>query len=80
LHNTVKHARAANVTIKLVRDLEGITLQVSDDGVGFDANCDFPGHLGLKSMRERVSRQSGTLEIASGPGKGVRILARVPSG
>jgi len=80
LHNTVKHARAANVTIKLGRDFEGITLELSDDGVGFDANGDFPGHLGLKSMRERVSRQSGTLEIASGPGKGVRIFARVPSG
>ena len=81
LHNTVKHARAANVTIKLGRDFEGgTTLEVSDDGVGFDAGGNFPGHLGLKSMRERVSRQSGTLEIKSGPGKGVHIFARVPSG
>ncbi len=74
LHNTVKHARAANVKIKLGRDSEGITLEVSDDGVGF------PGHLGLDSMRERVSRQGGTLEIASVQGKGVQIFARVLSG
>ncbi len=80
LHNTVKHARAANVKIKLGRDSEGITLEVSDDGVGFDANADFPGHLGLNSMRERVSRQGGTLEIASVQGKGVQIFARVLSG
>jgi signal transduction histidine kinase len=80
LHNTVKHARASNVKLKLVRDIEGITLEVSDDGVGFDANGEFPGHLGLKSMHERASRQSGTLEVASGRGKGVRIFARVPSG
>jgi signal transduction histidine kinase len=80
LHNTVKHAHAANVKIKLGRDLEGITLDVSDDGIGFDAKGDFPGHLGLKSMRERASRQGGTLEIVSAPGKGVNIFARVPTG
>ncbi len=80
LHNTVKHARAANVKLKLGRDFEGIKLEVTDDGVGFDTGGDFPGHLGLKSMRERVSRQGGTLEIASRPGKGVRIFARIPSG
>src|SRR5215207_3203036 len=56
----------------------GITLQISDDGVGFDANDDFPGHLGLKSMRERASRQGGTLEITSGPAKSVRIFAHIP--
>src|SRR5215211_1623376 len=56
----------------------GITLQISDDGVGFDANDDFPGHLGLKSMRERTSHQVGTLEITSGPAKGVRIFAHIP--
>jgi signal transduction histidine kinase len=80
LHNTVKHARATIVKLKLGRDVEVITLEISDDGVGFDANGEFPGHLGLKSMRERVARQSGTLDIASGPGEGVRIFARVPSG
>ena len=78
LHNTVKHACATNVKIELGRDNGGITLQISDDGVGFDANDDFPGHLGLKSMRERTSHQGATLEITSGPAKGVRIFARIP--
>ena len=78
LHNTVKHARAANVKLKLEERPEGFTLEVSDDGTGFDAQDDFPGHLGLKSMRERASRLGGTLEVASEPGQGVSILARVP--
>jgi PAS domain S-box-containing protein len=78
LHNTVKHARAANVKLKLEERPEGFTLEVSDDGTGFDAQDDFPGHLGLKSMRERASRLGGTLEVASEPGLGVSILARVP--
>ena len=79
LHNTVKHARAANVKLKLEVLPEEFTLGISDDGVGFDAQNDFPGHLGLKSMRERATRLGGTLEVASEPGQGVRILARVPS-
>ena len=78
LHNTVKHARATNVKLKLEESPEGFTLGISDDGVGFDARNDFPGHLGLKSMRERATRLGGTLEVASEPGYGVRILTRVP--
>jgi signal transduction histidine kinase len=78
LHNTVKHARAANVKLKLEESPEGFTLGISDDGLGFDARNDFPGHLGLKSMRERAARLGGTLEVTSEPGSGVRILARVP--
>jgi PAS domain S-box-containing protein len=78
LHNTVKHARAANVKLKLEELPEGFTLGIFDDGVGFDARSDFPGHLGLKSMRERATRLGGTLEVTSEPGHGVRILAQVP--
>jgi signal transduction histidine kinase len=79
LHNTVKHARASNAEVKLEEDPEGITLQISDDGAGFDARDDFPGHLGLNSMRERASRQGGKLEVASEPGQGVHIVARIPT-
>jgi signal transduction histidine kinase len=78
LHNTVKHARASNAKVNLQEDAGGITLEISDDGAGFDAQNDFPGHLGLKSMRERASRLGGTLEVVSEPGEGVHILARVP--
>jgi PAS domain S-box-containing protein len=78
LHNTVKHARATNVKLKLEESPEGLTLGISDDGVGFDSRKEFPGHLGLKSMRERATRLGGALEVASEPGQGVRIIARVP--
>jgi PAS domain S-box-containing protein len=78
LHNTVKHARAANVKLKLDVLPEEFTLGISDDGVGFEPQDDFPGHLGLKSMRERATRLGGTLEVTSEQGHGVRILARIP--
>jgi PAS domain S-box-containing protein len=79
LHNTVKHARARKVGIALTCEYGHVSVEISDDGVGFDAGEDFPGHLGLRSMRERVSRLGGTLEVRSGPGEGTTIRASLPS-
>ncbi len=70
LHNTVKHARAKGVRIKLERGSEDIALEISDDGAGFDPYGDFPGHLGLRSMRERALRLGGTLEVDSARARG----------
>jgi signal transduction histidine kinase len=78
LHNVVKHANANRVEIRMECGPEQITLDVSDDGVGFDARKDFPGHLGLHSMRERASRLGGTLRMQTAPGRGTHIWARIP--
>jgi PAS domain S-box-containing protein len=80
LHNTVKHARAKRVGLRMTCASKQIMLEISDEGLGFDPTEDFPGHLGLDSMRERASRLGGTLEIYSSLGHGTRILARIPSG
>jgi PAS domain S-box-containing protein len=77
LQNTAKHARARTVEITLATDDE-LTLCVADDGKGFDQHGDFPGHLGLLSMRERAQAVGGTVEITSAPGQGTRVVARVP--
>jgi PAS domain S-box-containing protein len=78
LHNIVKHARARNVEINMKCDPDWIKLDISDDGTGFDGQKEFPGHLGLRSMRERASRLGGTLRVQSAPGSGTRIWARIP--
>src|SRR3712207_3020614 len=78
LHNTVKHARARNAQIRVECDPDTIILEISDDGVGFDTGGDFPGHLGLRSMRERAEGLGGTLKVESAPGEGSRIRALVP--
>ncbi len=80
LHNTVRHARANNVTIKMV--CEGgriLKLEVSDDGVGFETGGEFPGHLGLRSMRERAQRLGGTLTLESSPGAGTAVRVLIPA-
>ena len=79
LQNTIKHAGATNVGLGVGHANGSVTLDVSDDGAGFDPTGAFPGHLGLKSMRERAERLGGTLEIQSAPGEGTRIRVRIPS-
>ena len=54
-------------------------MEIADDGVGFDPNGPFPGHLGLRSMRERALAVGGSLEVISSRGQGTRIVVRVPS-
>jgi signal transduction histidine kinase len=80
LHNTVKHARAHKVDLALRLSSEAVSLEIRDDGVGFDPTSSFPGHLGLRSMQERVSQLGGRLQIESAPGRGTRLLALVPIG
>ena len=80
MHNTVKHARASKVDLVLRRTANAVILEVRDDGVGFDPLGSFPGHLGLRSMQERVSNLGGRLQIESAPGQGTHMLAQVPLG
>ncbi len=78
LHNIVKHARASVVVLQLARQANEIILQVRDNGRGFDQAGHFPGHLGLRSMHERVSKMGGTLTIESIPGQGTCVGVRMP--
>jgi signal transduction histidine kinase len=55
MHNTVKHAHASHVLLRLEQATDEVVLEVRDDGIGFDTFATFPGHLGLHSMSERVT-------------------------
>ncbi len=78
LHNSVKHAHASTVELRLRALTPGTMLEVIDNGVGFDPERPFPGHLGLQSMHERVAHLGGTLQISSAPGRGAQIRALIP--
>jgi signal transduction histidine kinase len=84
LANVAKHARASRVglTLSYMEDL--VTLDVRDDGVGFEpnvkrANGSTNGGFGLAGMRQRVQRLAGRLDIESEPGGGTAISASVPA-
>jgi len=78
LHNVVKHARAARVQVRAWEDGGRLRVRVHDDGVGFDPNAAFPGHLGHTSMRERLGALGGHLRLHSAPGDGTTVELDVP--
>jgi signal transduction histidine kinase len=77
LTNVLKHAGASRVSVS-ARQIDGeIQIAVRDDGAGFDTEAATPGR-GLIGMRERIELLGGEIEVASTPGDGTRITARVP--
>ncbi len=78
LHNIVKHANATKTNITLYADDGQLVLEIWDNGKGFDPNGDFTGHLGLRSMRERLERVGGALSITSSSSAGTQIVAVAP--
>lgn len=80
LANAAKHAGASRVGLTLSYMADVITLDVRDDGAGFDPEqVRGRGGFGLTSMRNRVARLAGTLHIEAEPGGGTAISASVPA-
>jgi len=82
LTNIAKHAKANLVQVVLRRHRQKLTLTISDNGIGFDAdsmmkiqndNC-----LGIFGMKERVEMFNGVFEIKSSKGKGANLLVVIP--
>jgi signal transduction histidine kinase len=78
MNNIAKHAGATRVDLSLTCDEGSLRLDIRDNGVGFDPNVDYPGHLGLHSMRERVAKLGGNLLIESSTDAGTRLTVCVP--
>jgi two-component system, NarL family, sensor histidine kinase UhpB len=76
--NAARHAEASRVQLWLRCDRGGVELRVVDDGCGFDVEHPASPALGLAAMRERVAQVGGELAVASRPGAGVSVVARVP--
>jgi signal transduction histidine kinase len=79
LANVVKHARASSATVRIAAEEDTVTIDVSDDGRGFDPAAVGPEHFGLRSMRGRVADLGGRLEITSAPGRGTVLRVEVPA-
>lgn len=86
LTNCRKYAQASQVVITLSYMINLVTLNVQDDGVGFDParlstaepGAQSTGGFGLMGMRERVEQLRGTLLVESGAGKGTTLMVAVP--
>jgi signal transduction histidine kinase len=83
LHNVIKHADADRVIVRVHANGDArLVVEIEDDGDGFDPAAIPAGHLGLRTMRDRMEQVGGTLEIQSEPGGGtlVRVTAPVLAG
>jgi signal transduction histidine kinase len=78
LNNVLKHAHAARVSVRLAVARGHATLELADDGVGFEPELHVADGFGLRGMRERVERLDGMFRIESSPGTGTRIRVEVP--
>ncbi|MBO1268253.1 sensor histidine kinase [Arthrobacter cavernae] len=89
LANVLAHAHARTVVVTLSFLDTEVTMDVFDDGAGFDAAA--PGDagpgpavrgdgtgVGLKSLRERVAALDGSLDVESAPGEGTVVAIRLP--
>ncbi len=84
LFNIVKHAGVSHARVDLCQTAEGLQVNVSDGGNGFDPERLDParnsvGGMGLFSIRERVALLGGRFDIDSAPGKGSRFSLFIPA-
>jgi signal transduction histidine kinase len=77
LTNCAKHAKAANVTIRLATDRAQLLLTIEDDGIGFDLASRSRSGLGLLTMRERAEFLGGSFSLDTRPGGGTRLEVRL---
>jgi signal transduction histidine kinase len=72
INNTLKHAKAKLITIKIMRTTNEIQLDFQDDGIGFDTSQNTEG-IGIQNLRKKANDVNGQLTIESEAGKGTNI-------
>jgi signal transduction histidine kinase len=78
LANVRKHAAAGSAAVLLSYQPAAVSLEVTDDGRGFDP-AQVNGGYGLRGMRERLGQAGGRVEVRSAPGAGTSVRAEVPA-
>lgn len=80
VNNVVKHAQATRLTIQLMKDEEGISVTIEDNGRGFDpSGIDYAEGIGLKNIRSRVGLLQGSVEVDAAPGRGTVVVIYIPA-
>lgn len=79
VNNAMKHAGATNLDISLIRDKDGISGTIEDNGKGFDPaeREQFEG-IGLKNIISRIEYLKGTVDFDAAPGRGTVVAFHVP--
>ena len=75
MQNIARHSHATKVEVRLYQSDNRLVLEIRDNGKGFDTSREYPGHLGLQSMQERVAQIGGTSLLSVNLGWGLRSLS-----
>ncbi len=78
INNILKHSKATQVTIQLIKHQDSLILTIEDNGKGFN-KLEHIASFGLNSMKNRAQAHSGVLDIDSHPGKGTSITLEIPT-
>ncbi|KWX77245.1 sensor histidine kinase [Paenibacillus jilunlii] len=78
ISNTLRHAKAEKMEIRLHRRGDTVRLTLRDDGVGFEMDESKQTSYGLSNMQERINETGGSIQFITAPGKGMRIEITVP--
>jgi two-component system NarL family sensor kinase len=80
IRNVVRHARASKVGLVVVEDDGWLSLQLSDDGQGFDPSMSArrSSSVGLTLLAALVHQQGGNLRVESATGAGTAVTMRLP--
>ncbi len=81
LANIAKHSNASQAAITLSRNNKGVTVNVSDNGIGIPKSSKDagPGRMGLRNMKERLESHEGTFNVISQKGEGLKLDFFLPS-
>ena len=77
MNNIIKHAKATEVNIELKRDEKKISLQIQDNGIGFDINQQRKG-IGIYNIISRSELYNGIVNIQTGAGEGCKLSIGFP--
>ncbi|WP_226086906.1 sensor histidine kinase [Mesobacillus sp. S13] len=76
--NTLRHGKAEELEVLLIKRDDKVIMRVVDDGIGFNVEEAKAGSYGLQNMHERAGEIGGTLKIVSVENKGTRLEVKVP--
>jgi signal transduction histidine kinase len=72
--NSVKHAGAQYLQLSIMATANSYTLQLADNGKGFDKDATYRDHYGLENMQRRATEIGAVLHIESKAGEGTTIV------
>ncbi|MGI9543134.1 MAG: PAS domain-containing sensor histidine kinase, partial [Cyclobacteriaceae bacterium] len=78
INNSVKHANARRIDVKLIEHQSYVLMMVEDDGIGFDSKQHSNGGMGLKNIDSRVRSLKGSYDIDALAGRGTLITVEIP--